>query len=442
MSKKIKIAQYTLVSVFIVIFIGILCLAFMQSDSVIDINGTKASAVDSHCINIKWKGDGSVDGYYVYQYNQKNKSFEKIADLSPGVSNYDVKELRQASEYQFYVTAYRYVKDEILESENYSVVKAKTQPTQQTLEDAYSLDKGQLVIQWTENPRADGYFVEYSSNENFKNAEKIDIDDVTTTEKEFKELEVGESYYSRVCSYVKDGESVITGEWSQPQAVTISDKISLSDDIDVTKPMIALTFDDGPPYNQASERILDVLEEYNARATFFMVGVNAADHPNNLKRKLELGCELGSHTYSHKNYGKNVTAADITKASEAIYAACGEYPTAFRSPGGNTNDFIREQCKKEGLPLYYWSIDTEDWKSKDADKIYKKVMDNVKDGDIILMHEIYSSSAEAVEKLVPALIKQGYQLVTCQELIEAKTGKKPVPGQQYYNGTSIRNTTN
>ena len=205
--------------------------------------------------------------------------------------------------------------------------------------------------------------------------------------------------------------------------------------------MIALTFDDGPPYSQSSERILDVLEKYNARATFFMVGTNAADHPDNLKRKVEMGCEIGNHTYTHQHYGKNVTAADVSKASDAIYKACGVRPTAFRSPGGNTTETIRNECKKEGMALYYWSIDTEDWKSRNADKVYSSVMKNVKDGDIILMHEIYGSTADAVEKLVPALIKKGYQLVTCQELIQAKTGKNPQPGQQYYNGNTINNET-
>ena len=93
------------------------------------------------------------------------------------------------------------------------------------------------------------------------------------------------------------------------------------------------------------------------------------------------------------------------------------------------------------MALYYWSVDTEDWKSRNADKVYNAVMKNVKDGDIILMHEIYSSTADAVERMVPELIKKGYQLVTCEELIQAKTGAKPKSGEQYVDAKTINNKT-
>ena len=117
--------------------------------------------------------------------------------------------------------------------------------------------------------------------------------------------------------------------------------------------------------------------------------------------------------------------------SNGIYEACGQFPTAFRSPGGMTTDVITNECAADGMPIYYWSIDTQDWSSRDADAVYHAVMDNVKDGDIILMHEIYGSTADAVEKMVPELIKQGYQLVTCHDLIALKGGTDPVPGIQY-----------
>ena len=93
------------------------------------------------------------------------------------------------------------------------------------------------------------------------------------------------------------------------------------------------------------------------------------------------------------------------------------------------------------MPLYYWSLDTEDWKYRDANKVYNAVMKNVGDGDIILMHEIYSSTADAVERMVPELIKKGYQLVTCDELVAAKSGKNPVAGTQYVDGTTVNNKT-
>ena len=93
------------------------------------------------------------------------------------------------------------------------------------------------------------------------------------------------------------------------------------------------------------------------------------------------------------------------------------------------------------MPLYYWSLDTLDWKTRDAKKVYDTVMNNVKDGDIILMHEIYESTADAFEKMVPELIKQGYQFVTCDELIRAKTGSAPTAGTQYVDGKTVNNET-
>lgn len=90
------------------------------------------------------------------------------------------------------------------------------------------------------------------------------------------------------------------------------------------------------------------------------------------------------------------------------------------------------------MPLYYWSIDTQDWLSRDADKVYESVINNVGDGDIILMHEIYNSTADAVKRIVPKLQKMGYQLVTCKELVYAKNGKSPEPGVEYFSATKIK----
>ncbi len=220
-----------------------------------------------------------------------------------------------------------------------------------------------------------------------------------------------------------------------------SEESSIVSRVNPNKPMVALTFDDGPGYNASSDKILDVLEKYGARATFFMVGKNARDHPENLSRKIELGCELGNHTSDHQHYGSNITVEDISNASEDIYAACGRYPTAFRSPGGNTTPLILNECKNENMAAYYWSLDTKDWKLRNSQKIYDVVMNNVSDGDIILMHEIYDSTAEAIARIVPELINRGYQLVTCEELVVCKTGSKPEPGQQYLNGETIVNST-
>ena len=207
------------------------------------------------------------------------------------------------------------------------------------------------------------------------------------------------------------------------------------------KPMIALTFDDGPGYNSCSDKINDLLEQYQVKATFFMIGENVKYHPKALLRRLALGCELGSHTWDHERYGSRVTREDIIKANQEIEKACGQPPTCFRSPGGSTNEFIRNVCKQCNLPLYHWSVDTNDWKYREEDWIHRIVVNSVKDGDIVLMHEIYDSSYYALKRILPELIDRGFQFVTCGELVYAKTGKAPQPGVQYCSATSVQNNT-
>ncbi len=213
------------------------------------------------------------------------------------------------------------------------------------------------------------------------------------------------------------------------------------------KPMIALTFDDGPAFTNeganSTKRILDILEKNGAKATFFMCGERInSENSDLLKRELELGCEIGNHTYDHKHYGEKVTRDDIKKSSDAIKKGCGKAPTVFRCPGGIITKSIQAECEKQGMPIVYWSVDTEDWKSKDPQTIYKRAVSGAYDGSIILMHDIYPTTVEAVEKIVPKLIEQGYQLVTVSEMLTAKNdGKPPKPGQQYVDYKTINNNT-
>lgn len=217
--------------------------------------------------------------------------------------------------------------------------------------------------------------------------------------------------------------------------------------IDLSKPMVALSFDDGPAFTyegfNSTQEILNVLENHGARATFFMCGSRINEYNATcLKRELALGCELGNHTYDHTRYGDDVTQEDIKKTSEIINKYCGSYPTIFRCPGGLMTQTIQEECEREGMPIAYWSVDTEDWKSQDPDQIYEKTMDGVYDGAIILMHDIYPSTAKAVKKIVPALMKKGYQIVTVSELLSAKNdGVKATAGQQYIDYNTIYNDT-
>lgn len=203
--------------------------------------------------------------------------------------------------------------------------------------------------------------------------------------------------------------------------------------LDPKKPMIALTFDDGPG-NRTGE-LLDVLEKYNARATFFVLGsrLNTTKARKNLKKMEAIGCEIGNHTASHKSLS-SLSAKKIKKeilsVDKKVKKYTGHKPKVLRPPygAGTKNATVR---KHVGKPMIYWSIDTLDWKTKSKKKTVKTVMKNVKDGDIILMHDIHSTSVDAAIELIPKLIKKGYQLVTVSELANAR-GVKLKNGKTYY----------
>ena len=183
--------------------------------------------------------------------------------------------------------------------------------------------------------------------------------------------------------------------------------------------MVAFTFDDGPSKTN-TDKILDILKQYGVHATFFMQGKNASYYPEVVKRIYDEGNELGNHTWDHQNL-KNLTEAEINEeidsAADAIEAAAGARPMVVRPPYGGYNDTVKAVVKE---PLIRWSVDSEDWASRDENVIVPKVLEEVEDGDIILFHDIHETTTPAIARLVPALIEKGYQIVSVSELIAAK----------------------
>ena len=189
-------------------------------------------------------------------------------------------------------------------------------------------------------------------------------------------------------------------------------------DFPTKQKMVALTFDDGP--SKHTSRILDCLAAHNAKATFFVVGTNTKANPSIVKRASDMGMEIGNHTMHHKNLktlGADGIRNELNNASSAILSACGKRPTLIRPPYGNYNSTVSSVANG---PLILWSIDTLDWKTRNADKTVQHILNNVKDGSIVLMHDIYSQSADAAVRVIPALIARGYKLVTVSELAAAK----------------------
>lgn len=448
MTKKIRT-----VSILLIVVIIISAAAAVSSVANREVKAVSGVAMEANSVSyvlIRWDRVKRADGYYIYRFNPEAENgkgkYERLGKAEGGDNcRYKIKDIPGASVYDIKVNAYRkYFKKEY-ESKSAQEVRVYSIPDALQV-CAFSGGRGVLSVEWEIAENLAGYEIQYDKSSDFTEPALLDIAHGDTRNISVDGLNPGDTYYVKGRSYLTDKDERIYGEWGNISSTVINKKDLNIGTINPNKPMVAFSFDDGPAFTydgkNSTEKILDVLEKYNVHATFFMVGDRVNDETKSLlQRELALGCELGNHTYSHKHYGENVTVADISKASERIKKYCGKSPTVFRCPGGKLTADIRNECKKEGMPLAYWSVDTEDWKSKDAKKIYKNVINQAYDGAIILMHDIYPETAEAVEKIVPKLIEKGYQIVTVSEMIEAKTGNPPKPGQQYIDSETINNHT-
>lgn len=208
-------------------------------------------------------------------------------------------------------------------------------------------------------------------------------------------------------------ENIITDEESFLNA-----EIETIREVDPDKPMIALTYDDGP--SKYTQEILDLLKENNSAATFFVLGSLAVKHEEAVVKMVDNGNQIGNHTYDHKRLttlNDEEIYDQINKTDNLIYDMTLCRPFVMRPPYGSTSEVLAEKIQK---PIINWSIDTRDWESRNAEQIAEIILENVKDGDIILMHDIYESSLEASKIVIPELIKRGYQLVTISELSEKR----------------------
>lgn len=232
----------------------------------------------------------------------------------------------------------------------------------------------------------------------------------------------GDRYYFGENGYVKTGWHVIDGKdcYFNESGKYDSEKI---------RPMIALTFDDGP--GQYTEELLQCLEKNNAKATFFMLGQNVERYSDTVRHMKKLGMGLANHTYGHPiltSLSGIQIANELEKTDGIIKRIAEEAPTSMRPPGGAFNHTVRSIS---GLPIIMWSIDTKDWKTKSEDMTYQCIMDNVRDGSVVLMHDIHSWSVKAALRVIPELAAKGFKLVTVEELAHAK-GIPLEKGKAYY----------
>lgn len=182
------------------------------------------------------------------------------------------------------------------------------------------------------------------------------------------------------------------------------------------KPSIAITFDDGPS-SRYTGRLLDGLKERSVKASFFLIGENAEENPELVERIYKEGHLIGNHTYSHvqmTHLSEKEAANEIERTDQVISAITGEHVAYMRPPFGAWQREL--EIKMEVLPVL-WSVDPLDWTTENVDEIVSKVVTEVEEGDIILLHDCYASSVEAALRIVDILQKEGYEFVTVDRLL-------------------------
>jgi len=226
-----------------------------------------------------------------------------------------------------------------------------------------------------------------------------------------------------------DSEDYENGESVDPTAPTVPPQNRV---IDPLLPMIALSFDDGPSH--LLDEFLDLLEHYNVRATFSVVGNLVNTNPDALQRAVQLGNDVIGHSWNHRNLAKftdDDVRQQIQNTSDAIEAITGVHTPLFRPPFGEVSDTMRRISEELGFAMVNWNIDAEDWKYMDVDAIYYTVLEQAHSGSIIMSHEIFPTTLEAYRRIIPELLTRGFQIISVTELLRHTIGEIE-PGRVYF----------
>ena len=360
----------------------------------------KAVRTSKNQLKVSWKKVSGATSYSVYRSTKKNGKYIKIATVKK--TFYTDSTVKSGRAYYYKICANK-ATSAAAKSEQSNAKAGYTKPAQPVVQGEYTSDYVKLT--WEKVEGASKYYIykKKSDGSYGKVAEtkKLYYKDTATIEKKYNTYKVAAVY--------RADKKNIQGNFSEVVKV-------FGSKIDPNKKMIALTFDDGPgPYTTT---IVNCLKKYDARATFFVVGVQVGKYPDALKAAYDSGCEIGNHSYSHPiltrlNYAGIRT--ELIKTDEKVKNITGQSTIIMRPPGGAVNSTVKMAV---GKPIIQWSIDTLDWKTRSKAQTVKTVMSQVEDGDIILMHDIHKPTMEAALELIPRLKKEGYQLVTVSELAE------------------------
>ena len=191
------------------------------------------------------------------------------------------------------------------------------------------------------------------------------------------------------------------------------------------KKLVAVTFDDGPNYG-TTDLLIDELAKRDAKVSFFMVGNRVEKYPELVKKVYEAGHTIGNHSYSHKSFNKQKPDSylyEINHTNQLIKNITGQDVIFLRPPYGS---FRKSTLENVGMQFVLWSIDTVDWQSRNADMIYEEMIKNVKDGDIILLHDLYPTTIEGALRGIDYLLANGFAVVSLDEMFRLR-GTTPQP---------------
>lgn len=188
---------------------------------------------------------------------------------------------------------------------------------------------------------------------------------------------------------------------------------------------VAITFDDGP--GKYTGQLLDALQEYGVKVTFFVQGRFAESRPDLIQRMHAEGHQIGNHTYSHKYLSKvssDVRRSQLMSTSDAIERITGSRPTIMRPPGGYRSEAVYVEAGKQGMATIFWDIDPADWKksNKNVNYVYNYLLNHTKKGKIILLHDIHETTVKGFIRALPVLIEHGFTFVTIDELVQLEPG--------------------
>ncbi len=193
---------------------------------------------------------------------------------------------------------------------------------------------------------------------------------------------------------------------------------------------VALTFDDGPS-GKYTRQLLDGLYDRGVQATFLLCGYRMRDYPDLTRRIYDEGHEIGYHGFTHKNMktmSRREIAQELTDSQALLPEGCR--PVFLRPPGGCCSDAVRQVADARNLAILNWSVDPRDWATHDTAAVERSVLKNIKDGDIVLLHDMSASSVQAALDIIDVLLEQEYEIVTVSCLARLREAKLK-PGQTY-----------